>query len=132
MCEIICPQIILVRRNYGISLVLMIYIYIIYIYISSLKKSFSLFMTLFPKILFRAYFKWLLLKPGARKTWTQKNLDPEKPGLWKAWTQKNLDSEIPGPWKIWKSWIMKNAGSSWMQQKDQKITWYNLLALKIC
>ena len=93
MCEIICPQIILVRRNYGISLVLMIYIYIIYIYISSLKKSFSLFMTLFPKILFRAYFKWLLLKPGLRKTWTLKNLDSEKPGLRKTWTLKYLGPE---------------------------------------
>ena len=37
-----------------------------------------------------------LEKPGPRKTWTQKDQDPEKPG-----TSKNLDSEKPGPWKIW-------------------------------
>ena len=35
---------------------------------------------------------------GREKTWTQKNLDPEKPELWKSWT-------------------MKNSGNSWMQQK---------------
>ena len=46
--------------------------------------------------------KGLLLKPGPRpwirtlKTWTQKNLDPEKSGLRKIWTLKNLDSENPG------------------------------------
>ena len=33
---------------------------------------------------------------GPRKTWTLKNLDPEKPGLWKAWTLKNLDHEKRG------------------------------------
>ena len=42
-----------------------------------------------------------LEKPGPRKTWTLKNLDPEKLGPWKTWTLKNLDPEKPGPWKIW-------------------------------
>ena len=35
-------------------------------------------------------------KPGPRKTWTLKNLDPEKPGPWKTWTLKNLDPEKHG------------------------------------
>ena len=52
---------------------------------------------MFPKKLFRAYFKWLVLKPGPRP-WTR-TLDPdhEKPGARKTWTLKNLDSEKPGP-----------------------------------
>ena len=40
-------------------------------------------------------------RPGAWKTWTQKNLDSEKPGPWKTWTHKNLNPEKPGLWKIW-------------------------------
>ena len=34
-----------------------------------------------------------LEKPGLRKTWTLKNLDPEKRGPRKTWTLKNLDPE---------------------------------------
>ena len=36
-------------------------------------------------------------KPGLRHTLIQKNLDPEKPGPRKTWTKKNLDPEKPGP-----------------------------------
>ena len=51
------------------------------------------------------YFENLDPDPGpwtrTLKTWTLKNLDPEKLGPWKTWTLKNLDLEKPGPWKTW-------------------------------
>ena len=38
---------------------------------------------------------------GPWKTWTLKNLHPEKPRSWKTWTQKSLNPAKPGPRKIW-------------------------------
>ena len=52
--------------------------------------------------------------PGPWKTWTQKNLDPEKPGLTKTWILKNLGSGKSG---LWEFWAMKNARKNWMHKK---------------
>ena len=77
----------------------------------------------------------LLLKPGPRPwTWTQ-NPNPEKPALWKTWTLKNLDPEKPAPWKHapWNTWIMKNVTNSWMQKKigrPHSIIYYNTRILQ--
>ena len=37
-----------------------------------------------------------LKKPGLRKTWTLKNLNPQKSGTWKTWTLRILGNEKRG------------------------------------
>ena len=44
---------------------------------------------------------WTLRNLDPEKPGHRKKLDPEKPGLTKTWTHKNLDSQKPGLWKIW-------------------------------
>ena len=60
-----------------------------------------------PYTLTEGYFWNLNPDPGPRprKTWTQKNLDPEKSGPRKTWTLKNLD---PGKREPRKPWTLKN------------------------